>query len=211
MMPKSKITLAIESAISGGSIALLCGGREIASWVGSTNVSKAEDLLANIDAILTENKLSKSDIDFIAVSAGPGSFTGIRIGLATALGLKTGLAVNMSSESVLKAMVHSQTKPGFYTPALPVGRNAVCIQSFERKDREIIMLNDPHTLTEKEFGEMVDHSEDSTLILHKSFQERFVALSKHFYFETNLARAVGHLCSENPNTVIEPLFISKSF
>src|SRR5258708_18599521 len=102
-----EFTLAIESAISGGSISLL-KGREIANWIGSSNVSKAEDLLANIDHLLAANDIALNEIDLITVSAGPGSFTGIRIGIATALGLKAGLGIAMSSESALKAIAFRQ-------------------------------------------------------------------------------------------------------
>ena len=67
----SNIVLAIESAICGGSISLIKDNIEIANWVGSSGVSKAEDLLANIDQILIENSISRYDIGLIAVSAGP--------------------------------------------------------------------------------------------------------------------------------------------
>jgi len=121
MSNPSHVTLAVESAICGGSISLIRAGSEIANWVGSANVSKAEDLLVNIDAMLTSTNIAASDIDLIAVSAGPGSFTGIRIGIATALGLKAGLGIEMSSESALKAMAFTQPDVGCIVAALPVG------------------------------------------------------------------------------------------
>ncbi|MEP6789475.1 MAG: hypothetical protein ABJB40_13635, partial [Acidobacteriota bacterium] len=52
-----KYILAIESAISGGSISLLKGLKEVANWTGTSNVSKAEDLLFNIDKMLTANEV----------------------------------------------------------------------------------------------------------------------------------------------------------
>ena len=99
MKDTQNITLAIESAIRGGSVSLIGDGVEIANWIGSADVSKAEDLLADIDLMLGANGLTIHDVGHVAVSAGPGSFTGIRIGIATALGLETGLGIPMSSIS----------------------------------------------------------------------------------------------------------------
>ncbi|MEQ1646533.1 MAG: tRNA (adenosine(37)-N6)-threonylcarbamoyltransferase complex dimerization subunit type 1 TsaB, partial [Pyrinomonadaceae bacterium] len=127
-----QFTVAIESAIRGGSISLIAGGVEIDNWIGSTEVSKAEDLLVDIDAMLGRNSLSISDIDHLAVSAGPGSFTGIRIGIATALGLKTGLGIPMSSVSALTAMAAISSFEGNAVVAVPVGRNAICLQTFSQ-------------------------------------------------------------------------------
>ncbi len=211
MNNKSQIILAIESAINGGSISLLREGTEIAHWIGLSNVSKAEDLLANIDALLSENGVSRHEIDLLAVSAGPGSFTGIRIGLATALGLKAGLNISMSSDSVLKAMVASQTTSGTFIPALPVGRNAICVQSFEKADQSVSPLDQPRTVTEDEFAKMIKVSEPAEFILHGSLYDKFQIGEEHVDFGTNLAFAIGHLCSQNPGTLTEPLFISKSF
>src|SRR5690349_9675791 len=124
----SNMVLAIESAICGGGISLLEDGTEIAGWTGSANMSKAEELLVNIDVTLKSANISRHEIDLIAVSAGPGSFTGIRIGLATALGLKAGLGAPMASESALKAMVWDRVEETPVTAILPVGRNAICLQ-----------------------------------------------------------------------------------
>jgi hypothetical protein len=52
MNTKPRTVLAIESAISGGSISLQRDGVEIGGWVGESAVSKAEDLLANIDSLM---------------------------------------------------------------------------------------------------------------------------------------------------------------
>ncbi|MEO7658704.1 MAG: tRNA (adenosine(37)-N6)-threonylcarbamoyltransferase complex dimerization subunit type 1 TsaB [Pyrinomonadaceae bacterium] len=211
MNNKSQIILALESAINGGSISLLRDRTEIAHWIGPSNVSKAEDLLANIDTLLSENGVSRHEIDLLAVSAGPGSFTGIRIGIVTALGLKAGLSIDMASNSVLKAMVATQTTSGNFMPAVPVGRNAICIQSFEKSGPFVIPLDQPRTVTEDEFAKMLKVSTSAEYILHGSLYDTFQAGGEHINFGTNLAVAIGRLCSQNPDTVTKPLFISKSF
>src|SRR5207245_1230429 len=143
MNNSTKIILAIESAICGGSLSLLREGSEVANWVGTSTVSKADDLLANIDSMLTDNNVPLGELGLIAVSAGPGSFTGIRIGIATAIGLKSALGIGMASESALKAMAFRQPDTQNIVAALPVGRNAVCLQSFMISGGEIVALNEP--------------------------------------------------------------------
>src|SRR5688500_9675850 len=105
MRSNSQVTLAIEAAIAGGSISLIDDSGEIANWIGEACANRtAEELMPAIDQLLTDHNIKPGDIGQIAASAGPGSFTGIRIGLATALGLKAGWGIPMASESALVAM-----------------------------------------------------------------------------------------------------------
>lgn len=205
------IVLAIESAVSGGSISLIRDGVEVANWIGSSSVSKAEDLLANIDTILGENNISRYEIGLVAVSAGPGSFTGIRIGLATALGLKAGLGVEMASETALKAMVFAQTENREFTAVLPVGRTAVCAQSFQKSANALVALDEPHTFTEDEFQALIKTKRNSTFLLHPALYATVEPSTKIRNFGTNIALAIGQICRASGGGIVEPLFISKSF
>jgi tRNA threonylcarbamoyl adenosine modification protein YeaZ len=211
MKGSNQIILSIESAVAGGSISLLRDGSEIANWIGSTNVSKAEDLLANIVAMLVENGISRNEIDMIAVSAGPGSFTGIRIGLATVLGLKAGLGIAMSSQSALKAMafVSSNNKP--IAAAVPVGRNAVCVQSFLRRGTDVLAIDEPRAITELELIALTQFQDVGIWTLHSSLYAKVNPSSNIINFGDNLALAIAHTCRENVGKLTKPLFISKSF
>jgi tRNA threonylcarbamoyladenosine biosynthesis protein TsaB len=79
--------LGIESSTNIALIYLLKNGELIDNFY-SEEKNKHDELLAqNISEILTKNKLKVSDIDAIACSAGPGSFTGLRVGASLAKGL----------------------------------------------------------------------------------------------------------------------------
>jgi len=210
MTNSPQIILAIESAIGGGSISLLSDGSEIAHWVGKSDVSKAEELLVNIDSLLKENNIHRKEIDMIAVSAGPGSFTGIRIGIATALGLKNGLGITMSSQSALKAMTYLQTE-GKITAAIPMGRNAVCLQSFQKNAEHIDTLDEPHTMQEDTFLSLPQNDAATSYILHAALYEKAVQSVNIKDFGSNIAFVIGVLCRSESGIVTEPLFISKSF
>jgi len=136
------IILAIESAISGGSVGLYSDGKTVDIWVGTGGVSRAEDLLPNIAEMLDRNKIDRRSIGGIAVSVGPGSFTGIRIGIATALGLKTALNIPCVGVSALEAIA-IVGKSNRLTAALPMGRGAFCFQGFELSERGIRTLFGP--------------------------------------------------------------------
>ena len=210
-MTDSQIILAIESAICGGSISLLRDGSEIANWTGTSNVSKAEELLVNINAMLNATNITKQDLRMIAVSAGPGSFTGIRIGIATALGMKTGLGIVMSSQSALKAMAFLQPDNARIVTTVPMGRNAVCLQTFHKDNAELNALDEPQTMQEDAFLSLLQSDVDTAFVLHSAIYEKIGHKPNIINLGANIAFAIGSICREQPGVVAEPLFISKSF
>ncbi len=105
-MRKKKITLAIETAVGGGSLSLLEDISVIDCWVGEREVSRSEELIEAVSAILTRNQIKSGDLDMLAASRGPGSYTGARIGLATAIGLKNGLDIKCFGASVLDSFYY---------------------------------------------------------------------------------------------------------
>ncbi len=203
------VILAIESAIGGGSISLIRNRSEISSRIGSSSFSKAEDLLADIVILMESSGVGRQEIGLIAVSAGPGSFTGIRIGIATALGLRAGLDVPMSSVSALKAIAHSQRDGEKITVGLSVGRDAVCLQSFKKRTGKLAELEEPHTLSEPAFLSFATNAVDAQLVVHTPLYEK-LGPSSAVDFGNNIAFAIGNACSETSGKISQPLFISKS-
>ncbi|MEN8134635.1 MAG: tRNA (adenosine(37)-N6)-threonylcarbamoyltransferase complex dimerization subunit type 1 TsaB [Thermodesulfobacteriota bacterium] len=92
-MKKSKpelvppLILAIETATMCGSVALLSGNRCLAENSVDTATTHSRRLIQQINRVMQDTELDWEQIDGIAVSLGPGSFTGLRIGLSTAKGL----------------------------------------------------------------------------------------------------------------------------
>jgi tRNA threonylcarbamoyladenosine biosynthesis protein TsaB len=79
--------LAFDSAGHGCSAAVLRGERVWARHSGPMERGHAEALVPMIEAVLAEAGMASGDLDLIAVTVGPGAFTGLRIALATAHGL----------------------------------------------------------------------------------------------------------------------------
>lgn len=82
--------LAIETTAIEGSIALNDETHLIAEYRLNVPTRHAERIMVSIDHLLKQSQTRLSDLDAIAVSIGPGSFTGLRVGLATAKGLAVG-------------------------------------------------------------------------------------------------------------------------
>jgi tRNA threonylcarbamoyladenosine biosynthesis protein TsaB len=92
-------------------------------------------LMAMIDSLLTNLNLSIDDMDGFVVSKGPGSFTGLRIGLATIKGLSQGTRKPFASVSSLDALAYNMAyTDGILCPILDALRDNVytCIYSFEK-------------------------------------------------------------------------------
>ena len=100
-------------------------------------VSRAQTLLEDVDALLRQGGAHPRDLDALAVGVGPGSFTGVRIGLAAARGLALSLELRGAGVSTLAALAAGA--PG----ALPV---------IDARRREIFTLVDgePAVLTPQE-------------------------------------------------------------
>ncbi len=97
--------LAFDCAVSGLGVAILRDGVRLASLVEDGR-DQAARLLPAVEAVLAEAGVGRRELSLVAVTIGPGSFTGVRIGLAAARGLSVGLGVplaGLSTTSVLLA------------------------------------------------------------------------------------------------------------
>lgn len=79
--------LAIETSTMAGSLALADGGELVSEYLLNIKVTHSERLVSAIDTLLKDARTPISDIDCFALSLGPGSFTGLRIGVSTIKGL----------------------------------------------------------------------------------------------------------------------------
>ncbi|HIP40770.1 MAG TPA: tRNA (adenosine(37)-N6)-threonylcarbamoyltransferase complex dimerization subunit type 1 TsaB [Desulfocapsa sulfexigens] len=102
------LLLALDTAIACSSVALTYGdvhdGELIASLNLNSKLTHSRRLLTGIDWLLSENRIDFADIDGLAVGLGPGSFTGLRIGMATVKGLATAMDKPLLGVSTLDAL-----------------------------------------------------------------------------------------------------------
>ncbi|MFT5749165.1 MAG: tRNA threonylcarbamoyladenosine biosynthesis protein TsaB [Ancylomarina sp.] len=98
------LILNIETSTSVCSVSLGKDGELLAYKENKEGMNHATHLTVFIDSILKENNLTPNDLNAIAVSMGPGSYTGLRIGVSTAKGLCYGTSLPLIAISTLQAM-----------------------------------------------------------------------------------------------------------
>ncbi len=102
------LILAIDTSTPCSSVALTRGdvhqGELVATLSLNSNRTHSRRLLTGIDWLLSENSIDFADIDGLAVGLGPGSFTGLRIGMATVKGLATAMDKPLLGVSTLDAL-----------------------------------------------------------------------------------------------------------
>jgi tRNA threonylcarbamoyladenosine biosynthesis protein TsaB len=125
------IALGIETSTPAGSLSLVSEEGVLASsFYSSLHLKHSSWIISEIDHILKLSNINLPEISSVAVSTGPGSFSGIRVGYATAQGLSAGLDIPMIGVSTLDAISYNICEKGLQ----------VCSIIDARKDRIHIAL-----------------------------------------------------------------------
>jgi tRNA threonylcarbamoyladenosine biosynthesis protein TsaB len=103
------IILALDTTTKGGSIAVVQDGVVLVEREGDPHVTYGQRLPAELNAVLDRAELAIADIDLFAVAAGPGSFTGLRVGIATVQGLAMARGKRVVAASALEALARAAT------------------------------------------------------------------------------------------------------
>ena len=96
--------LAVETSTLSGGAALLDDERVVGEYTLDVRITHSERLMAAIDRLLSDAGWTPRDLEGLAVTVGPGSFTGLRIGLSTVKGLALALTVPIAAVPTLDAM-----------------------------------------------------------------------------------------------------------
>ena len=120
------LILGIESATPVASVALVDEKGLLGSALLNVGLTHSQQLLPLLDSLFVQCRREKEEVTLVAVSAGPGSFTGLRIGMATAKGLAQGWAVDLVTVSTLESMTWPlQGQPALVSPMLNARRHQV--------------------------------------------------------------------------------------
>src|SRR3989440_4681419 len=136
------LILAIETATRSGGVAVARGEKVFAARTGDATVSHSMNLIEMIEQALQEAGIKLSEVDLFAVAVGPGSFTGLRIGLATVKAFAAHLNRKVAGVSTLAAVAHASGAQGEIVSLLPAGRGEVFAQRFAVEDGNIAAMED---------------------------------------------------------------------
>ena len=137
--PTMTIILNLETATKNCSVALAKDGKTIAcKEIAEQNFSHAEKLHVFIEELLAENNLKFTDLNAIAVSQGPGSYTGLRIGVSSAKGFCYALNIPLIAMDTLQLLAKQvQIEEGIIIPMIDARRMEVFTAIYNKNHQQI--------------------------------------------------------------------------
>ena len=155
--PEEPLILAIETATRAGSVALSRGKETLCSASGDASASHSTDLIQTVEGILASGGAKLSDVELFAAALGPGSFTGLRIGLATIKSFAVCTGRSCAGVSTLAAIAHAAGASEHTVSLLPAGRGELFAQMFSVADAQVRELDtaahlSPNAILEKYGG-----------------------------------------------------------
>jgi len=158
--------LSIETATLAGGVALMNETGLIAEHRLHVEVRHSERLLVAIDRLLSDGRLAVSDLDAIAVSIGPGSFTGLRVGLSTAKGLAMGSRKPLVTVPTLEAIAALfPYSNALIAPMLDARRQEVYWALFETQGGRPVRLHPEEATSPEAMLESIGRLDQSVLFV----------------------------------------------
>lgn len=154
------LILALETATSSCSVALLCDGEVVALRELNERNVHASSITLFIEGVLADAGKKASDLSAVAVSKGPGSYTGLRIGVSTAKGLCYALDIPLIAVNTLQAMASGLVRKrgveqgSLYCPMIDARRMEVFTALFDVAGNEL-QTTEARIIDETSFAELL--------------------------------------------------------
>lgn len=140
--------LAVESSAAAAGAALSEDGKLLGEFFLNVGLTHSCTLMPMIESLLANAGVSVRDVDLFAVSNGPGSFTGVRIGVSTVKGLAQPLGKKCVGVSTLLAMAYNmRSTDALICCAMDARRSQVYTALFEARDGNIVRLTQDDALS----------------------------------------------------------------
>jgi tRNA threonylcarbamoyladenosine biosynthesis protein TsaB len=183
------LILNIETATKNCSVSLSKDGdvlffREIAE----AGYSHAEKLHVFIEEVLLQSKHSYSELSAVAVSQGPGSYTGLRIGVSAAKGLCYALDIPMIAVDTLAILAEQvQVEEGFIVPMIDARRMEVYSAVFNAKHKKVIETQAEIITTDsfKEYNETIYFIGDSSTKCRETLTKQNFVFKEEIIFPSS--------------------------
>ena len=156
-------TLAIESAAKTASVALVEDGVLRAELFQDNGMTHSKTVLPMVDSLMQGLGMTLGEIDRIAVSHGPGSFTGLRIGVAAAKGLALALEIPCVGVSTLEAAAYN-AQDGFVCVVMDARAGQVYNACFKIEHGALTRVTEDRALPLAELEEVLFSQERVTLL-----------------------------------------------
>lgn len=160
------LILAFETSAKAGSAALLRDGTLLAEYVQNNGQTHSRTLMKLAEDMLENCDLTPQAVDAVACAAGPGSFTGVRIGLAAAKGFAWGGELPLYGVSTLEAMAMSMLCfDGVICAAMDARRSQVYNALFRCNGGELTRLTEDRAISLEQLGiELAEYDEPQIFV-----------------------------------------------
>lgn len=153
--------LAVDTSAICASVAVTENGKILSESSINTGLTHSRTLMPMIDSVLKNAEIDLDDIDYLACSVGPGSFTGIRIGVAAIKGLSDATGKKCVAVSTLHALAYNLTGRNCTAVcAMDARCNQVYCAIFKIEGEKIERLTDDMALKIDELSEMLPQYEN---------------------------------------------------
>ena len=148
--------LAFETSAKAASVALMENGKLLGEGYQNTGLTHSQTLMVMAEDLLKACNLTAKDVEAVAVAAGPGSFTGVRIGVAAAKGFAWGGELPCYGVSTLEAMARNLgVYQGYVVPVMDARRNQVYTAIFHAEKGILSRVEEDMAISLAELGEKI--------------------------------------------------------
>ena len=178
------LILAFETSAKAASVALLEGDKLLSESYQNTGMTHSQTLMVMAEDMLKQCGKTAKDVDAVAVAEGPGSFTGVRIGVAAAKGFAWGREIPCCGVSTLEAIAQSLgIYDGYICPVMDARRSQVYNALFEADRGEITRIREDRAISLDDLAEDVKKLEkpvflvgDGSILCYNTLLERVPSL-----------------------------------
>ena len=178
------LILAFETSAKAGSVALHDGKTLLGESYCNTGLTHSQTLMTMAEALLKNCGYTPQDVTAVAVAAGPGSFTGVRIGVAAAKGFAWGGEIPCHGVSTLEAMaLHLGVSDGYVLPVMDALRSQVYNALFCAEGGKLIRKSEDRAIALSDLMEELKTLEgpiflvgDGSVLCYDTLKEQIPAL-----------------------------------
>ncbi len=158
--------LAIDTSSGTESIALLEDGSTVGEWLSTRVGLHSRYLVGNIKRFLESLRVELSEIELFAVTTGPGSFTGLRVGISTVKGLSWTLGRAVAGVSTLESLaMNVSPTEATICPLMDARQKELYTALFRYRGRELERLTEDRCVKIESFIEFLEESGREDVIL----------------------------------------------
>ena len=160
------LILAFETTAKAGSVALLQDGKLLAESYQNTGLTHSQTIMPMAQDMLKSCGFTPQDVQAVAVAAGPGSFTGVRIGVAAAKGFAWGSEIPCYGVSTLEAMaLNLGVYDGFIAAVMDARRAQVYNAVFAVSQGKLTRLCQDRAISLEDLGNELKKMENSVFLV----------------------------------------------